>query len=602
MKIKKKVGNTFVRNYDLELIVKRMIYIVGFIFLCFIDQMIGSATGYIQFGYKNCTGIIIGVFILTAYKFNDFKKIAYLIWIIIFFVFKFFFLDSLKNIVYNDIEVETNLWGILLYGIIIIRMFYLYIIEKYKPKMNWYIFILWVVMLLGMSIIRTDYAWPKVIIVSFGLFYLTEFSAKDLNNFYLGMTEGIIVGTFIIQVQAWMYRPYDYVRYEGMYSHANMNALLYLLAYCAILSRWYLVKLKKRNILLQIALVMMAGLINGTMFYTGGRAAFITAVVITIVFLFCLLISKKKGIILELLSSWAALLVSIVVCILPSFWLIRYIPASVNEPLYFEADYATWDLDVHIKKNDPINSPKYVELSEAADEMFERYLWFLDEELSNKVERWIRNFPESLFADIDVHAKELSNDLLEPGIDSQHPLDLRDNIKTGYDVRIDIYKYFFKRLNVIGQRNNRQGVWVLSNYLYFAAHCHNVFLQIAYDFGIIIGVVFILNIFIFYIKVLINLLRKQSKLLYYRLFVSVVYMTLFVVFGMLEMDWIYGQLSFTMFFIVQYVIHHKMPEPEAVVEASPVATGQYIVPGKGGFKELVIMDLDAEDPDQKSDS
>lgn len=105
-----------------------------------------------------------------------------------------------------------------------------------------------------MVIIRSDYSWIKALASAVILFCLTDFKGKDLNNLFYGMVEGIIIGFLLIQLQAWMYRPYDMVRYEGMYSHSNMNALMYLCAYCAVLCKWYLMKLKGNYIFLECRL------------------------------------------------------------------------------------------------------------------------------------------------------------------------------------------------------------------------------------------------------------------------------------------------------------------------------------------------------------
>lgn len=536
------------------LFLKRIIYLCGFVGLCLIDQMIGSATGYIQYGYKNYTGIIIAIFMLTAFRVKDFLKVPYLIWIVLFFLFRLLALDWLKEVIYNDLEVETNLWGIGLYGILLIRMFYSYVIEKKKPHMNWILFGFCMIMLIGMAIIRSDYAWPKALLGIFLCFYLTDFQEKDLNNLFSGMVEGIIIGFLIIQVQAWMYRPYDMVRYEGMYSHPNMNALMYLCAYCAMLCKWYLMKLKRNNIFLRIPIILLAGLVMGTMFFTGGRAAFITAVMLTVIFLIFQMLSCKKKKIGEFFFDGIILSVSIAMSILPAYWLIRYIPVYVSAPLYFETDYAN-ELEGKIKKGDPIDSEKYVELGEAADEMFERYLWFLDDETFVKVERWIREFPDSLSLKVDA-ANE--GDEAQRESEQKQQLILSKDQDGAYDVRIDIYRYFWEKLTLIGVKNSEQGVWI--GWWSFATHCHNLFLQIAYDFGIIIGIMFIIVVIIFYIRVLIGLIKRRSGSWYYRLFVCTMYTTLFIVFGMLEIDWTYGQLPFTMFFISQYIVYHKEPE------------------------------------------
>lgn len=560
------LSQAYIRYSKWELVIKRIIYIACFAGLCLIDQMIGSATGYIQYGLKNYTGIIIGIIILTAYKPRDFIKIPYLVWIILFFAVRFFTLDWLKAVIYNDLEVETNIWGIGIYGIVLIRMFYLFVIEKKKPRMNWFPFCVCMLMLAGMSVIRSDLAWPKALLGAFLCFYLTEFEEKDLNNLYSGMAEGIIVGFFLIQGQAWLYRPYDSadLRYLGMYSHPNINALLYVSAYSAVLCKWYLMKLKKQRVLLRVPFILLAGVIVGTTVFTGSRTAFITMGVVTVFFLLFQMLSRKKGKIIELLADSGVLVIAIVICFLPSYWLIRYVPAYVDNPIYFEGD----TFRDTIQKGDPIDSEKYVELEEALKKMYSRFFGLIEKKDTNKESAkadWLDIFMPALVAEASewsdwyaAYYNPLDEVYIAPGTDSAHPLltyrDSLDPVKT----RLSIYKYFLERLELIGEKENPQGVWIHSNY--FASHTHNVFLQIAYDFGIIIGVFFIGITFMIYNKVLFGLLEKKSGSLYYRLFVTVGFASVLVVFGMLEMCWVYGQLPFTMFFIVQYIVYHKEEE------------------------------------------
>ena len=174
---------------------------------------------------------------------------------------------------------------------------------------------------------------------------------------------------------------------------------------------------------------------------------------------------------------------------------------------------------------------------------FFQFTWDIDKNTNVRID----------FSDVEFENANIK--VVEPGVDSEHPLILSDNREGVYDVRMDIYKYFLRKLKLIGEKNNVQGVWI--SWWYQATHCHNLFLQISYDFGIIIGIIFILIVLMFYIGVLIDLIRKRSGSLYYRLFVATIYVTLFIVFGMLEINWTYGQLSFAMFFLVQYVMYHK---------------------------------------------
>lgn len=587
--------NYFIYQNKLEQYIKKIFYIVIFVKLCFIDLVVGSATGYIQIGYKSYIPIICIFIILLSFRIYDYLKLKYLILVIAYFFSSLSIYNGLVEKVSNHISLKANILLVFLLIILGIRIFDCYYFEKRKPSMRRDVFFVFLIMTILMILIRPDFIWPYTFLSIMIFFYLTEYSENELNNLFCSMLDGIIIGFIIIQIQAWMYRPYDTVRYYGMYAHPNMNALFYLCAYCATLAKWYYMKLNKKNILIRIIPLMLSGLIIATMFFTGGRAAFIAFIVLTFVFFVFILISPKERTAKDCILSAILLFLSICALLLPSYWLLRYIPGYINEPLYLEQDIGRekWK----VTKNESIYSEKYTELNEAADEMFERYLWFLDDELAEYIEEFIRDFPESLDISIKADAATIDEgtvNYIEPGSDKDHPLELTGKHGEGtYDVRIDIYKYFWNKVELIGNKNNPIGVWTSKNN--FAGHCHNLFLQMAYDFGIIVGVVFILLILLIYIRIIIGLIKERTSDNYFRLFVATMYITLFVVFGMFEVDWRYGQLSFTMFFVVQYVIHHKASDKTVMEEISSMGTGQYIVPEKGRFKGLVVMDLDAEE-------
>ncbi len=550
----------FVVNDNWTYIIKRIVYIFCFYGLCSLDQIAGSAVPYVLHGAKHYTGVFVAVIILTAYKLRDFKKLPYLIWSISYICIVLLSYKPLSGVVENGIALVADLIGIGLYGIIIIRMVYLFVIEKRRPAIKKVPFCICGIMLLLMSIIRTDFDWPISLFVICIFFYLTNFEPRDLQNLYCGLLDGLLVGFIVIQGQALMFRPYDKIRYEGFYAQPSLNALFYLCAYYAALGKCYLLKLQKRNIVLRLIYILMAGFIAATMLFTGSRAAFITSIILTLAFLVFQVLSSTKHKVGVLVTNGLLVFASIVACILPTYWLIRYIPVRVNEPVYFLADEFS-GLEHKVQKNDPNDSEKYTELGEAVDLMFDRYLWFLDDEVVDQIEDFIRNFPDKLSLSLKVEAAEYENDeetdeYIEPGTDREHPLVWTGEEGEGaYDVRLDIYRYFWNKLKLIGDKDAVQGVWITEDFL--ASHCHNVFLQMAYDFGIIVGVIFIAVVLMLYIYAGISFFKKRTAENRYQKFVAIGYTTIFVVFGMFEIDWLYGQLALILFFLMQYVMVHE---------------------------------------------
>ena len=93
---------------------------------------------------------------------------------------------------------------------------------------------------------------------------------------------------------------------------------------------------------------------------------------------------------------------------------------------------------------------------------------------------------------------------------------------------------------------------------FFASHCHNVFLQMAYDFGIIVGILFITVFMLSYLYNAIRFFKEKTTENHFRIFVTVGYITIFAAFGMFEIDWMYGQLPFALFWLMQYGLVHKV--------------------------------------------
>ena len=77
--------------------------------------------------------------------------------------------------------------------------------------------------------------WPAWFAIVFGIFYLTDFDKQSIDNIYISIVDGIIIGFFAIQGMALLFRPYDMVRYVGLYINPNINALFYLVSYTAFL-------------------------------------------------------------------------------------------------------------------------------------------------------------------------------------------------------------------------------------------------------------------------------------------------------------------------------------------------------------------------------
>ena len=261
--------------------------------------------------------------------------------------------------------------------------------------------------------------------------------------------------------------------------------------------------------------------------------------------------------------------VTVILCFVPAYWAVRYIPALVDEPMYFEADIAK--MDKKVQSGEGMDSPKYISLKEVVKSSFGRILWFLDEEeeIEEVIEEVVEASRRRLFPTLQVQAAEADDwdesmwdwteydeVYIEPGSDQWHPImTVEEFAKNPVKVRASIYKYYVEHIRLFGKRTGEDVVWVSRDYS--APHAHNIFLQIAGDFGAIAGVLFLGLIIVAYNTICMSAIEKRNATRYYRLFVMAIFTTITIGFGMLEMCWLYGQLPFTLLFFVQYMLYKK---------------------------------------------
>ena len=541
-------------------LVKRVLVIICLVFLCRLDQVVNSETGRVQFAMRNYTGVAIGVLALCAYHPKDFLKIPYALWALLFFAGRYFALRWAQSNVDGLGQFEATVWNVGIYGILFIRMFYRFVIERKKPGMNWPFFGIWAAMMTGMLLSRSDEVWHLWFFLWFGVLYLTDYSEKDFDTLFTAMVDGIIIGFLIVQTQACMHRPYDMFRYSGMQCNPNTNALFYTVAYCAVLCKWYQMKLKHRHLALRLPFVILSGVLVSLTLFTMGRTALITMFFVTLLFLIFQALSRRRHRFRELLTDGLAILLSAVVCFVPTFWLVRYIPAYVNDPVYFEGD---GNADVKIQRDDPIDSEKYTELEDVLEGIFRRILWFADFG-SREVSRLFRPSMVAYAAETaEVGEAEEYVDWATLGTDSAHPMltraeDVSDDVK----VRTSIYRYYLKHLNWNGHIGGEHGVWVSEGFL--ALHAHNVLLQMAFNYGMPVGCLFIAIIGLVYFALAANIRTSKKGRDYFYLLCMGGFTTVFVAFGMLEISWNYGQVSFAMFFVVLYLVCRRWPGKKAI--------------------------------------
>jgi len=462
-----------------------------------------------------------------------------------------------------DAQIATAIANVVIYGAIAIRMYFYLFYEKKENKVT---FLFWVwLAFIALAIVSVNTAvWPLWFLVMFGSFYLAPLQRSDMEEIAEGLVNGMIIGFFWIQSRAFLYRPFDGdPRYRGHYTNENVNAMFYLFIYCAWLAKMTLYRIRgaKKRYLFAF---FMASSMWAFVFFTGCRSAMLGFLGVSVFYWvveseFC-----GKNRIVSFVKNGLLMLVCLAVSFLPVFWCIRYIPPLRHHPVWYGGEYAEY----RIMSWDPIDSDKYVELDEVMNSILGRFnLTRVDQDLSQ--EGSINDLSPIALAVADESITEpldageyavpvlLSDDGEEvygyadgiaPGTDENHPIYINDDfsgslLKRIFKVRYYVYRYIFKNIHLLGNREVSSGAWVLSDFPVY--HAHNTVLQMAYWFGPIPGALFLILI----VSGIIFSARNLKRKIHFIGIFSGVFLIAYFLMGLTECVAFPGEMGMTLTFI-----------------------------------------------------
>jgi len=498
---------------------KSVIYTLCFFFLCVIDQRLGSVGGLMQFFWSNCVGFSFAIVILLQYKIKDFFKLKYLIWTILCAI------AAPVATILRSPDIPACQWypavaNVILYGYLIIRTIDFHIHNRWDKK-DYFMPSFLVISLLGMGLSRNDNLWPWYYLMIFGTLSFTNFNEKERATVFDSLSNGILLGFFIIQGLGFVFRPYDVVRYNGMYANPNINALFYSIVYCAFLAKlmkFLFAKKMKLRVLGIIVTLFFSGGMWAFIIFTGCRSALVSLAATTAFAGIMILVKGTKKELLKHLALVPGLVLCIVITIPLVYSCIRYLPAYFHHPVWFASEYS----ESKVHSWDPIDSEKYISPEEAFDYYLGRY--FTNTE------------PESDSRSASARSRSVITR-------SAPPAALTENTNNSMEIRAAVWKYYGSKLNLFGHLQEEHGVQVTPEY--YAPHTHNFIMQFLFDFGILWGLLpllFVIVKIIFYTKR--ECTQKDASLF---MILPLCGINL-ISFGLTELFWRNGYLGLVLFF------------------------------------------------------
>lgn len=505
------------------------------------DQRRGSAPGNIQILFANLIGVaVLGILIPSIEKSFWRSKgilvqgavcaIAFPVYVVL--------------VRARGLQTELYITGGM--NVVIIAFLIHYILRNRKDifgKKELYLpgFGIIMLMLFLMLVSVNKTVWPGLYLVLFACFYLIGIPQENREKCMLGILCGLALWFIIQQAIALAFRPYDYLRYKGLYSGETQNGLFYMISFCAFTGLALYAKEKKMKKLWIIGcFVLSAGCVS-LLLLTGGKSSLFGAVVGGAVgyLLYDLFILKK-------MKRWflqgSALVLCIALLFPVAYGCVRYIPAILHHPVWFEGEY---DDENSVRSFDPWNSERYIPFERVVEKNLGRMLKYVGIKLqstdSNKTET------EQEMPEIKDTGKALSAQAedTEPGTTKTNPY-LKDGEKSKPEdgnldpARVAIWRFYLKHLNWEG--HSRLAFYYREGRVFVNAH--NMFLHVAVLYGIIPGLLFL----VWHFWCLIRLARRKDMIG----IVSALILTSIFSYGLFEQAVTTGQISLSLIFLLYY--------------------------------------------------
>ena len=497
---------------------KRMLYTLCFIALFAIDWTRGSQIGIVWAWTINMTGVVMAVILFSAYSPKEFLKPIYIIYSAIGIAalgIAYYWWTMHQTAIFRG-QLLTAVLNIWLLGIFVIKMFLEVVVYRTKKLHFCKTEITAAVMLLWMLFSVNEDIWPGWYLVMFGLFYHTEFKKEEMKALKEGMLDGIIASFFLLQGAAFVFRPYDVVRYSGIYNNCNMNALFYGIVWIAFLMRLYDIRKKKEKKWKEILCFLFAGAIMAFSLMTGCRTVLLAMIVtgfFYVIFTDFWGLKYKAGRFIGRLALYA-----VVACVsIPIVYAAaRYLPPVFHHPVWYDGEYGVYK----VHSFDPWDSEKYISWEDCSDMIAGRL---------KPIIKMI--FGEEQAGLIAVQAAELS----EEG-------ERVRNVDRSIQVRVDFWKFYMQGSNLKGHLNEEgheqpdfpnQYIW----------HAQNTFVQFWYYYGVPSAILFVIVALMLVVISIKKILEGWDNAL-----LCLLCIVFWVMYGLAECVWYPGQMILLLVF------------------------------------------------------
>ncbi len=435
--------------------------------------------------------IFFALAVLVTYKSRDIFNVVNLIYAAAaaFVGFRYYAAASAAQEEPEELEIlalKLTVWAGILAGFVIIGTVRYLIRGQMRDVFVWYGILVAVFFALILWR-RNTRGWPIYLVCSFGLFYLNMAAWEKKAALLKNICNGILFHFGAMALYCLLHRPYmffQYYRYPFIFHTVTMTGVYLALVVSAALVKFLDAYRRRPRLAAVYKELIVLGVSSSYLLFTLSRTGYL-AIAVTALLVIPVMCFSLRHRWRSMAQSVGMMALALLVCFPITFTAQRIVPAVVARPILHEIE----ELPTEIVHGRDMDSYYYITIQRFI-QVFQMKILGIPEEESLR----------AIYMVSDAGGRAQGSRLMEwtkpillasaddagIGVDGQAgPSGEEESYTNG---RLDIFRLYYHNLNQAGHED----MGIMEPNGKFNVHAHNVYLQVAYDHGICVGIVFII--------------------------------------------------------------------------------------------------------------
>lgn len=369
-------------------------------------------------------------------------------------------------------------------------------------------------------VFRNGRWWTVVLAVSFFLFYLTYGMWEHKGRLLTNICRGVVLQFLLATGYCLLHRPYTTyrtARYPHIFHTVTITATYLTMAWCAALVLLLSKLRKSRKLRDNWKELTLFGVVSAYILFTMARTAFLAVGATLLVALIAMSAGKGLKKFGYFWRNLGYMILAVLVCFPVTFTVQRTVPTLVSDPYMYEFENFRDDT----LRGRKLTSADCMRVGRFIDLFSDRVLGIPEGTFDFYGEnKRYRETHDSEGNEI-VTSKAFTGCLEEGPLfasagslrpymlytsEEEFPVDTQaeDDYSNG---RLDIFRSYLEQLNMTG--HEEMGALLKDGSI--ATHAHNIYLQVAYDHGIPVGILFVLVGIATFIKACLYYKKQKDK-------------------------------------------------------------------------------------------